>query len=394
MALLRMPRSFLVAGVFLLICFGLLTSTLRRTSDDSRNRDFANIGAELGTALAQTSQEAFTTLASSATVQPTSAAPTTSSTPQTQTPVASGSGADTSSAASPNDVALILKTGSNNVWRRLPLHILTTFANAKVPNYGIYSDATERLAHGVETIDAISNVTHLLQRLDPKAYGIYYDQKDAMRSYTYREQAGHTGDSIPSLSEDGNPDGWVLDRYKFLPMLAHAWRAWPDVKWYIYIEDDTYLFWDNILHWVAQHSHREAVYFGASSGPSNATFAQGGSGIVFSQAEMEKLFASDHEADLSIYGNRTANACCGDIILGEILKDNGIMVNRGEFGSLSFQPEPPWKTRFDVSVWCEPIFTFHHLHQQDMAALAELEIDVKHDNVSHASGCKNAGTVC
>lgn len=181
----------------------------------------------------------------------------------------------TSGTASPSDVALLLKTGSSNVWRRLPLHLLTTFANARIPNYAIYSDAEERLAPGIGTIDTIANVSQLLRKHDANAYGIYQSQQDAIRPYIYREQSGLTGDTLPPESEGGNPKGWVLDRYKFLPMLAHAYGTWPLAKWYVYMEDDTYLFWHNILQWLTLESSSEAGYYGASSGPSNATFAQG-----------------------------------------------------------------------------------------------------------------------
>ncbi|KAK3304862.1 uncharacterized protein B0T15DRAFT_537846 [Chaetomium strumarium] len=285
----------------------------------------------------------------------------------------------------PNDVVLILKTGSNNVWRRLPLHFLTTFANNRIPNYAIYSDAHERLAPGIATIDAIANVSQLLGQHDPAAHRIYTSQLAHIRPNTYREQAGLAGDTTPDQAADGNPEGWVLDRYKFLPMLQHAYTAWPDRKWYFYIEDDTYPFWWNIRQFLARHDHTAPAYYGAMSGPSNATFAQGGSGIAFTHALMQKMFNnnnntsdSSNQATLDKYANLTAAECCGDIILGAILRDYGAEVNGGEFGpSLLFRPEPPWKTRFDVSVWCEPVMTFHHLHQQDLALFSELEEELR-----------------
>jgi hypothetical protein len=274
-----------------------------------------------------------------------------------------------------------VKTGSNNVWRRLPLHFLTTFANNRIPNYAIYSDAHESLAPGIATIDTIANVSQLLAQHDPAAHRIYTSQLASIRPNTYREQAGLAGDTTPDRAADGNPEGWVLDRYKFLPMLQHAYTAWPDSKWYFYIEDDTYPFWWNIRQFLARHDPTEPAYYGAISGPSNATFAQGGSGIAFTHALMQKLFTgsdNDNQATLDKYANLTAAECCGDIILGAILRDYGAEVNKGEFGpSLLFRPEPPWKTRFDVSVWCEPVMTFHHLHQQDLALFAELEEELR-----------------
>ena len=358
---LRFFKVLVATSVFALLFLAVLLSTWRRLGRDEVELKSVDI---LGLSVSPVTQ-----------TEPTAARLTPSLTATISRETANTSPTRAAS-ISPSDVVLILKTGSSSVWRRLPLHLLTTFANGQVPNYAIYSDAQERLPSGIETIDTIANVSNLIREHDPKAYRIYTTQNDAIRPNQYREQVGLPGDTTPVESEDGNPEGWVLDRYKFLPMLTHAYENWPDAKWYIYIEDDTYIFWNNILQWLSRQSSDHLTYHGAISGPSNATFAQGGSGIAFSQALMAHVFASDRMADLETYANLTARSCCGDMILGDILRDYNIKVNGGEFGTLLFRPEPPWKTRFDVSVWCDPVMTFHHLHQQDIAQLQELQDDL------------------
>ena len=275
---------------------------------------------------------------------------------------------------SPSDVLLLLKTGSSTLWRRVPFHLLTTFASGQVPNYVLYSDVEEQLSQDVQAIDVLANVTDILRQYSPLGYEIYQKQQAVNPSNNYYEQAGLPGDAVSSkVGSDGNPDGWVLDRYKFLPMLSHAWKHWQDIKYYVYIEDDTYIFWPNLIRYLQTLSPSEVAYFGAFSGEGNATFAQGGSGIVFTQGLMKAVFGGDGVPTLEQYGSFTTSACCGDMVLGKILRDFGVQVNRGTWGTLSFRPEPPWRTGFDERGWCLPIYTFHHVHQRDMAMLNALE---------------------
>ena len=379
MTLFRLPKALVAISVFALLVFSFLTSSFSRTEADHRNYEDGNLQVEVTIQSAQEQSTVHTAkstaLASSGIPLPTPiAAATTIQPSQSATPSAD--------AISPSDVVLLLKTGSSNVWRRLPLHFLTTFANGRIPYYAIYSDARERLSSSIETIDIIANVSHLIQKVDSEAYQIYAAQNEALQPHLYRETTGLPGDGVFAVSDDGNPVGWTLDRYKFLPMLAHAHENWPDAQWVVYIEDDTYIFWQNMLHWLARQSHEEVAYFGATSGPTIARFAQGGSGIAFSQSLMTKVFAPGSNAGLEVWANYTAHSCCGDVILGDVLREHGIRVNRGEFGTLAFRPEPPWKTSFDVAVWCEPVLTFHHLHQQDLAMLAALEDEITKEKVS------------
>jgi hypothetical protein len=381
----RLSKALLITGLFVFLSLALFVSTFNRDSQEPGISEHTDLKADAPEQFVQfptTSTLAFPSVTELGRYSSIGGPKSTATTTATTSEPTSSHIAATPTLVQPGDVALILKTGSNNVWRRLPLHLLTTFANGRIPNYAIYSDAVEKLPSGIETIDVIANITHLLQNVDVKAYDIYVSQQAALKPNVYREQVGLPGDTVPEYSESGNPEGWILDRYKFLPMLSHAYHTWPDVKWYFYIEDDTYIFWENILQWLSKQDHTEIAYHGAISGPSNRTFAQGGSGIAFSNALMREVFASDRIASLETYGNLTAQSCCGDVILGDILRDYGIKVNRGEFGTLLFRPEPAWKTAFDVAIWCDSILTAHHLHQQDIAGLALLEQSLLEENVS------------
>ncbi|KAB8304484.1 hypothetical protein EYC80_003875 [Monilinia laxa] len=277
---------------------------------------------------------------------------------------------------SPSDILLIVKTGASTAWRRMPMQLITTLSN--LPNSVIYSDIQENLTPRIQTVDALSNVSNILRIHDTTAYEIYQDVQTNI--HAYREQAQLPGDELETEAEI--KPGWVLDKYKFLPMLEHAQKNYPGFKWTVYIEDDTFVFWTNLLRWLATLSTDDKpFYYGAHSGGNNETFAQGGSGIVFSRSLMKSVFSGPNIPTLKEYANFTADACCGDMILGKVLRDHNVLVNQGEYGPVSFRPEPPWKTTFEEFNWCKPIFTFHHLHQRDLVQLTMLESKINQNNL-------------
>ncbi|KAH8663408.1 hypothetical protein BGZ60DRAFT_411241 [Tricladium varicosporioides] len=270
---------------------------------------------------------------------------------------------------STSDVLLIFKTGASTIWKRMPLHLTTTLSNGRFPNIVVYSDLEEPLSSNILSVDVLANVSEVIKSYDRPAYDSYQELRNPQGINTYREYSLLPGDESTAVLP-GSPPGWRLDRYKFIPMLTHAQQNWPDLKWYIYIEDDSFLFIDNLLDYLSDLSPDAApAYYGAYSGDGNDTFAQGGSGIVFSRSLMRSVFGGKKVPTLEEYGNYTSNSCCGDIVLGKVLRDHGIFVNERTYGTASLRPEPPWRTGFDTSMWCEKVFSFHHLHQRDLVEL-------------------------
>jgi hypothetical protein len=283
--------------------------------------------------------------------------------------------------ATPNEVLLIFKTGASTIWRRMPLHILTTLQHNTIPHHVLYSDLSETLTPSLTSIDILQNSSSIIQTHDPAALAAYQDQQSPNHINTYREHSRLPGDEPPD-NYAGHHPGWLLDKYKFLPMLSHAAQNWKGMKWYVYIEDDTFIFWENVLAYLESLDEEKVAYYGAYSGEGEDTFAQGGSGIAFSGALVKKLFGDEGEGNgptLEMYGNETSKSCCGDIMLGKVLRDYGIKVNEGGYGKVGWRPEPMWKTGFEKQKWCERVFTFHHLHQRDLVMLSELERKVKED---------------
>ncbi|KAE8356189.1 hypothetical protein BDV28DRAFT_127553 [Aspergillus coremiiformis] len=269
---------------------------------------------------------------------------------------------------SPDDVVLLFKTGAPVLWRRLPIHLATTFAPHRIPadNVLLYSDYPETIGSW-QIIDVLENSTETVRQSDN--YEPYRQQPEFEARQIYAEGANVEGDAPGPLG------GWKLDKYKFLPLLQHAGRAKPKAKWYIYLEDDGYVFLPNLLLHLEKFSWREAWYFGGSAWKHGDLFAHGGAGFVLSRGAWEQSFGT--EADMvAKYADFTEAHGCGDHVLGHVLKDYGVKFGQshGEYEySWGFNPDPHWGAPFRRVSWCQPIYSWHHMHSKDVARFYNLE---------------------
>lgn len=69
----------------------------------------------------------------------------------------------------------------------------------------------------------------------------YYDHPD-FAAYSAQKQAHQEGRPV-----EYSPEGWKLDRFKFLPMVDKAYQMRPHADWYVFIEADVYYFWGKLL---------------------------------------------------------------------------------------------------------------------------------------------------
>lgn len=272
-----------------------------------------------------------------------------------------------------DDVLLILKTGATVLWRRLPIHLSTTLSPDRVRPNGtvIYSDAEAKVSN-YTVIDILAQLPKSVK--DSPAFELYHAIRDWDDTNYYLEQTGLPGDVD---FHEGPPGGWRLDKYKFLPLMQHAGREWPQAKWYIYTEDDTYLFLPNILLYLSEYDHRQSHYIGGLGEKLGTTFAHGGSGFALSRGAWEKSFGRGGDL-VSKYQDFVDEACCGDYALGKVLNDYDVWFgdgkdDRADGGSWGFNGLPHWKIEFSKENWCKPVLTWHHAHNRDIARYYELE---------------------
>lgn len=276
------------------------------------------------------------------------------------------------STLNPDDVLLIVKTGATVLWRRLPIHLATTLSPERIPpaNTVIYADVAAQLGnHSV--VDVLAELPAAARAASP-GLAPYRAARAWDEANYYLEQAG----GLPG-DDDGPPGGWRVDKYKFLPLVQHAGRRWPRARWYLYTEDDTYLFLPNVLRHLAAYDHRESHWLGGLGEKLGTTFAHGGSGFALSRGAWEQSFGRAAGGGLvEKYQSFVDEACCGDYALGKVLNDYGVRFGENggdEAWSWGFNGLPHWKVEFSPDNWCKPVLSWHHAHSRDIARYHELE---------------------
>ncbi|KAI4151713.1 MAG: hypothetical protein LQ340_003338 [Diploschistes diacapsis] len=273
-----------------------------------------------------------------------------------------GSGATT---FTPDDIVILFKTGATALWRRVPIHLSTSFANSSlVPNVIFYSDNSDHIA-GRPIVDVLANVSSTL-KAHPD-FELYHKVQEAHQSNLYLEAAAIDGDFYL-------PGGWRLDKYKFLPLVQHAAANYPGKKWYVYMEDDNYLFWHSLFAWLGTFDPSTPLFLGSPAARLGEDFAGGGSGFVISGAALEATFGG-HPDLADKWESYAQERCCGDQVLSHVMAEMGVPRDRryDNTGWAGLQALPTWKMGFGEWNWCSPLFNVHKTHQADVSELFVFE---------------------
>uniref|UniRef100_A0A093V617 N-acetylgalactosaminide beta-1,3-galactosyltransferase n=1 Tax=Talaromyces marneffei PM1 TaxID=1077442 RepID=A0A093V617_TALMA len=263
-----------------------------------------------------------------------------------------------------SEVALLLKTGASLVWKRLPIHLLTSLAPERIAaeNTIIYSDVPDVIG-SYQLVDVLANTSSrtVLRSPDFQPY-LLQEDFDEKQGWIEGDIAGPIG-------------GWKLDKYKFLPLINHAGQSQPDAKWYIYMEDDAFIFLPNLLQHLATFDWKDAWYIGSLAVKHGEIFAHGGAGFALSRGAWEKTFGTDKDI-IEKYENFTEAHGCGDHVLGHVLKDHGVSfgeTHEAEQFTFGFNPESYWNMWYGKANWCKPIFSMHHMHLKDISRSYNVE---------------------
>ncbi|KAK4221128.1 hypothetical protein QBC38DRAFT_492698 [Podospora fimiseda] len=283
-----------------------------------------------------------------------------------------------SDSLSPSDILLIMKTGSTSLYKRLLIHLSTTLSPQNIPpeNTVIYSDNNQTIG-SFRIIDILANISTQTKSLPD--FDIYHQQPLYDSNNVYVEAAGVDGDNY------GPAGGWIIDKYKFMPLMQHAGTNYPKAKWYIYMEDDTYLFLDNVLRYLNGFDWRQSHYLGSFAGKSDVVFAHGGAGFALSRGAWEKTFGKKEDLP-GEYEKYTSEHCCGDQVLGYALRESGVKFGEnngdGKF-TWGFNPIVHWRFGFSRWNWCVPLLSWHKVHNRDVARYFELERKWKGKQMRH-----------
>ncbi|KAF2676059.1 glycosyltransferase family 31 protein, partial [Lentithecium fluviatile CBS 122367] len=192
---------------------------------------------------------------------------------------------------------------------------------------------------------------------------------------------------------EGDPEAWKLDKYKFLPGIEYAVAQSPNAEWFVFLQPDTYFFWDNVFRLLENYDYTLPYYFGSPSPghvlpPDDANaenpiwYAFNGPGFILSHATAHRLVDRPTNAlgvrgpRLAVeYADRIREDCCGDSILAWALHDKADVRLSGLWPM--FNPrgiaDPPFGKR--KRFWCEPVVGLHGVGLEDMEGLWRWEME-------------------
>ncbi|KAK4522347.1 hypothetical protein GAYE_HPESCF16G0227 [Galdieria yellowstonensis] len=188
-------------------------------------------------------------------------------------------------------VAFAVKTGKSVSKERIPKHNETWWK--RIPNLLLISDIKEEGTNSV----GLKEMLQFLPDNCSKLLGL--EQLETSETEIGKEPA-----FFGEMTQ-----GFVMDSKKNLPGFLALYKNFPNKKWYIMIDDDTYVFLDNLALTLQMDHFRllaeeEPFYLGNpftvsncdkygeffdDQGKPNPSFAHGGSGIVLSKAALEKI---------------------------------------------------------------------------------------------------------
>ncbi|KAK2590675.1 hypothetical protein QQS21_011635 [Conoideocrella luteorostrata] len=265
-----------------------------------------------------------------------------------------------------NHVQPVLKVGHSENQDRLRAHFNTTSSCFNKDDLLVVSDLDE-VIYGHRTVDILADLPAKYYDLNMNPhFRNYLSQKEMRNNNTLNEKSQKA------------IDGWILDKYKFLPMVERAWLAKPGKAFYFFYEPDTYVFWDNAFRFLQNFDPDAPIYMGSPSPGRHddhrdvkTWFANGGPGIVLSRGAIKALLhrrvdLNGHYIDPPVtekWQDIVAGECCGDSVLGWAMWN--VTVQLQGYWPM-FNPHPLHGIPFSDLYWCQPVLTLHKTSPQDM----------------------------
>ncbi|CRG83362.1 Chondroitin sulfate glucuronyltransferase [Talaromyces islandicus] len=267
------------------------------------------------------------------------------------------------------DIQVVLRVGSTQPLDQVLSH-LNNVTNC-ISNLIIISDKEEQLGD-------TSHRTHDIIADLPEVY--WHDESSDLQA--------HRRINNPESSDEPvtGRDGWLLDRFKFLPMVEYAFDQNEEAQWFYFVEADTYVVWDTLFRLLDRYDARKEWYIGSPSpgrkmeNDKKTYFAYGGTGILLSRPAIKKLIyrksdgvhGESAEPPLTEeWAQLVKDDCCGDSVLGFALANKGIFLS-GLYPI--FNPHPLHGIPFGPSgkqYWCQPVLSLHKSSLSDIPMLSK-----------------------
>ncbi|KAH7322729.1 hypothetical protein B0I35DRAFT_426322 [Stachybotrys elegans] len=232
----------------------------------------------------------------------------------------------------------------------------------------IYSDLGETV-RGRRVFDILSAL--------PESYFNPTAHPD-IQHYDQQKQLQKSGRLDKDKEATRNINGWILDKYKFLPMVEKTWEQRPNSPFYFFLETDTYVFWTNAMRFLRTLDPDKPLYMGSPSPgrhdletDETTWFANGGPGFVLSRGAVRALLKPKGSSSLTeTWSSLLAGECCGDSVMGWALWNISIPLQG--YWPL-FNPHPLHGIPFGEHHWSQPPVTLHKTEPDDVRRLWQWE---------------------
>ncbi|KAM0715296.1 hypothetical protein Q7P37_008794 [Cladosporium fusiforme] len=275
-----------------------------------------------------------------------------------------------------DETLVILRTGSTELDDRFSIHLSTSLRC--FPQYLIFSDL-EEWYHGEHILDALSSVSDDIKAKHDD-FDIYRRIQRHGRSKLKPSELSGSPEAFERMSGNSQNPGWKLDKWKFMPMINRTMHEYPDMKWYVFIEADTFLLWSMLLQYLSLLDHTQPHYIGAGTCLGEHLFAHGGSGFVVSQPAMRLAtqYYSTHKAEVEAL---TDQEWAGDYVLGRSFNAAGVPSTdawphfQGDYpGLVAYAgPDGRYPPAAALREWCMPTISYHHMSSDMVKDLWDFE---------------------
>lgn len=161
-----------------------------------------------------------------------------------------------------------------------------------------------------------------------------------------------------------------LEKYSSVNMVARAWELRPNRDWYVFIEDDTYVFWPTLIQWLRKKAHRNRDPFvGSVVMLSGYAFAHGSSGFALSGRLIER-WLKEFPNITDTYNELAWQIPYGGMALAKALAQAGTGVKQAH---PMFNGENPTTVPFGQMHWCQPVFTMATMTPETISNVWEYE---------------------
>jgi hypothetical protein len=275
-----------------------------------------------------------------------------------------------------NDTVVIIRTGSTELEDRFRIHLSTSLRC--FPHHIVFSDLEEEY-HGLQILDARSTVNETIKATHPD-FELYRRIQSQGRSALNPSELSGSPEAFERLEGNTQNPGWKLDKWKFMPMLNGTLLEYPDKKWYVFMEADSFLLWSMLQQYLSLSDPTEPYYIGSGSCMGNDLFAHGGSGFVASRPAM-LLATQCYAANKADIETLTDQQWAGDAVLGKVFNDAGVKTTdawphfQGDYPGLVAYAgaDGRYGPAQGLREWCVPTISYHHMSSEMIESLWEFE---------------------